>query len=202
MPTLTREALRAQSGEAADPVRRRTAATVALAAASAGVGLALVAPALTQTLYGAAYAPSAASLLVLALSLVPLFLNGVFTHALVAAERASWLPRLSVVRVALAAVLAALLVPAWGGRGAAFGFVLSELALLGLGARAARQASFPVAVARPTLLALLATVPMAAVVFPLRAQLPLALVAGALSFGATLLGLAVSKRLRRDLGYS
>jgi O-antigen/teichoic acid export membrane protein len=202
MPALTREALRVGGGDAADPVRRRTAATVALAAAPASAGLALVAPALTEALYGAGYAPSADCLLVLALSLLPLFLNGVFTHALIAAERASWLPRLTAVRVALAALFAALLAPAWGGKGAAFGFVLSELALLGLGGRAVLRAGFKVAVARPALLALLATVPMVAVVFPLRARLPLAVAAGALAFGAAVLAFGASERLRRDLGYS
>ena len=148
-------------------MRRRTAALVAFAAAPAGVGLALVAPALTVWLYGQAYAPTAAPLAVLSLGVVPLFLNALYTHALIAAERASWLPRLTVVRVLLAALLAALLVPVAGASGAAAGFVLSQLVLLLLGARAAARAGFAVAVARPIVLALLATVPMALAVLPL-----------------------------------
>jgi O-antigen/teichoic acid export membrane protein len=199
MPALTREALRAQ-GEGQDPVRRRTAALVALAAAPASVGLVLVAPALTARLYGEGYTPTARPLAILALAVVPLFLNGLFTHALIAAERASWLPRLTVVRVLSAALLALLFVPKAGAAGAAMGFVASELLLLVLGARAARAAAFPVRVARPTLLALLAAVPMAAVVLPLRSNLALALAAGVVVFGVTLATLASSQRLRRDLG--
>jgi O-antigen/teichoic acid export membrane protein len=204
MPALTREALRALTGPLADSaVRRRTAATVALAAAPAAVGLALVAPALTRLLYKDAYAPTAAPLAVLAWSVVPLFLNALFTYSLIAAERAAILPRLTVVRVILAAALAALLVPAWGGPGAAMGFVLSELVLLALGTRAAMSARFPVGVVRPALVALAASVPMAAVVIPLRAHLPLAVVAGVLVYALTVaVGLKVSPRLRRELGYS
>ncbi|HEY6547836.1 MAG TPA: polysaccharide biosynthesis C-terminal domain-containing protein, partial [Vicinamibacteria bacterium] len=213
MPQLTREALRAgkepgtreASAESAVPpdgVRRRMAATVAFAAGPACVGLALVAPALTQTLYGAAYAPSAATLAVLAVGLVPLFLNGLYTHGLIAAEQARLLPRLTALRVALATVLAAVLVPLAGGPGAALGFALSEAALLVLGARAARHASFAIDSVRPTLIALLASLPMAALVWPLRGQLPLALGVGVVAFAATLALLARSSRVRFELGYS
>ncbi len=213
MPQLTREALRAgkapgtreASAESAVPpdgVRRRTAATVAFAAGPASLGLALVAPALTQTLYGAAYAPSAATLAVLAFGLVPLFLNGLYTHGLIAAEQARLLPRLTALRVALATVLAAVLVPVAGGPGAALGFALSEAALLVLGARAARHASFAIDSVRPTLLALLASLPMAALVWPLRAHLPLALGVGVVAFAATVALLARSARVRFELGYS
>ena len=206
MPALTREALRVHIGRAegeADAVRRRTASTVAFAAVPAAVGLVLVAPALTELLYKAGYAEAAAPMAVLALSVVPLFLNGLFTHALIAAERASLLPRLTVVRVALAAALAALLVPAAGAVGAALGFVLSEWVLVALGTRAATAARFPVGVARPVLLALGATLPMAVVVIPLRAHLPLAVAAGALVYAlAVAFGLRAFPRLRREVGYS
>ena len=199
MPSLTREALAAGT---VDAVRRRTAATVALAAAPACLGLALVAPVVTERLYGAAYAPSALTLSVLALSLVPLFLNGLLAHALIAAEHASLLPRLTALRVVLAGVFAALLVPVAGGPGAALGFALSECVLVGLGVRAAREAGFPVALARPALLALAASLPMAAAVWPVRHDLPQALLVGGLVYGATLVALARSRRLRRELGYS
>lgn len=199
MPSLTREALAAGTVDAA---RRRTASTVALAAAPACLGLALVAPALTEKLYGTAYAPSALTLSVLALSLVPLFLNGFLTHALIAAERARLLPRLTGLRVVLAGLFAALLVPAAGGPGAALGFASSELVLVALGARAARAAGFPVRIARPTLLALAASLPMAAAVWPVRHDLLQAILVGVLAQGATLAVLARSPRLRRELGYS
>ncbi len=204
MPALTREAVRALTGQAEDDaVRRRTAAIVATAAAPAAVGLALVAPALTRLLYEDAYAATAAPLAVLALSVVPLFLNGLFTHALIAAERAIVLPRLTVARVVLAAVLAALLVPVAGAVGAGVGFAVSELVLLALGTRAARSARFPVAILHPALLALGAALPMAAVVMPLRGHLPLAVVAGALVYVLTVAAaLRVFPRLRRELGYA
>jgi O-antigen/teichoic acid export membrane protein len=199
MPALTREAL----GGASDMVRRRTVSLVALAAAPAAVGLVLVAPALTDWLYDHRYGPTAVPLAVLGVGVVPLFLNALFTHALIAAERASWLPRLTVVRVVLAALLAAVLVPFAGASGAAAGFVLSELVLLLLGARAAERAGFPVAVSRPILLALLATVPMALAVLPLRGRLLLAVAVGGVVFVSTLaVTAAILPRLRRDLGYS
>jgi O-antigen/teichoic acid export membrane protein len=107
------------------------------------------------------------------------------------------------VRVVLAAVLAAVLVPAAGAVGAALGFALSELVLVALGSRAATQARFPVRVARPVLAALVAALPMAAAVAPLRANLPLAILAGVVTYGAAVaLGARISPRLRRELGYS
>ncbi|HVQ28003.1 MAG TPA: polysaccharide biosynthesis C-terminal domain-containing protein, partial [Vicinamibacteria bacterium] len=208
MPALTREALRVQAGGApgegaTDAVRRRTAATVAFAAVPAAIGLALVAPTLPRFLLQEAYSDAALPLAVFALSVVPLFLNGLFTYALIAAERASLLPRLTAVRVVLAAILAAVLVPAAGAVGAALGFVLSELVLVALGSRAATQARFPVRVARPVLAALVAALPMAAAVAPLRANLPLAILAGVITYGAAVaLGARISPRLRRELGYS
>jgi O-antigen/teichoic acid export membrane protein len=139
---------------------------------------------------------------VLALSLVPLFLNGFLTHALIAAERARLLPRLTGLRVVLAGLFAGVLVPAAGGPGAALGFASSELVLVALGARAARGAGFPVRIARPTLLALAASLPMAAAVWPVRHDLLQAILVGVLAQSATLAVLARSRRLRRELGYS
>ena len=207
LPALTREALRGKDpdgpGGEATAVRRRTAATVALAAVPAAIGLGLVAPALTQLLYKVEDAEISQPLAVLALAVVPLFLNGLLTHALIASDHASVLPRLTVVRVVLAALLAALLVPAVGGMGAALGFVLSELVLVSLGSRASTRARFSVGVARPVLAALFLALPMAAVVWPVRGNLPLALLAGAFTYAlAVAVGLGISPRLRHELGYS
>jgi O-antigen/teichoic acid export membrane protein len=197
MPALTREALRGQG-----TVRRRTAATVALAAAPAAVGLFLVATPLVEILYGPGFAGAETSLAVMAFSLVPLFMNGLQTHGLVAAERASWLPRLTALRVAVAAMLAAVLVPAFGGLGAAVGFVASELLLLGLGSRACAAAAFPIPLVRPVVLALGAALPMAAAVAPFRDRLPLAVAAGGLVYVVTLAALwRWAPLIRRDLGY-
>ena len=58
-------------------------------------------------------------------------------------------------------------------------------------------------VARPVLAALVAALPMAAAVVPLRANLPLAILVGVVTYGAAVaLGLRISPRLRRELGYS
>jgi len=186
MPALTREALRGEG-----PVRRRTAATVALGAAPAAVGLALVAPPLAGALLGAGYGPSgyaavAVCLRIMALGLPALFLNALVFGALIAAGRASWLPRLTAARVALAFALAFVLVPAFGGRGASAGLACAEWALLAAGAAACRRGAFAIPVAAPVAWALVGCVPMALAVSGVRSSLPLAVGVGALSWGATL----------------
>jgi O-antigen/teichoic acid export membrane protein len=201
MPALTREALRGEG-----PVRRRTSATLALVAAPAAVGLALVALPLAGALLGGGYGPSgyaavAACLRIMALALPALFLNALVFGALIAAGRASWLPRLTAARVALAFALAFVLVPAFGARGASAGLVGAEWALLAAGAAACRRASFGIPVAAPLAWAVVACVPMALAVNGVRESLPLAVAVGALSWAATV---AVAMRLRpglvRDLG--
>jgi O-antigen/teichoic acid export membrane protein len=186
MPALTREAL--QGGES---VRRRTAATLALLGAPAGVGLALVAGPAALLLLGSGYSPAgyaaAASLLRILSAAVPaLFLNPLAVAALIAAGHASWLPRVTAARVALALALASGLVPALGPRGAALGFVVAEWTVLALAAVACRRASFGVPVVRPLAGALLACVPMALAVSGVRSSLALAVPVGLLSFAATL----------------
>jgi O-antigen/teichoic acid export membrane protein len=186
MPALTREAL--QGGAS---VRQRTAATLALIGAPAGVGLALVAGKLTILLLGGGYSPAgyaaAAGLLRTLSAAVPaLFLNALLLAALIAAGRASWLPRITAARVALAFALAFWLVPLLGSRGAAIGLVVAEWGLLGLAAVACRRASFAVPVLRPLTWALVACVPMAAAVSGVRGNLAFALPIGLLSFAATL----------------
>jgi O-antigen/teichoic acid export membrane protein len=181
MPALTREAL---AGEGM--VRRRTAATLALLAAPAAAGLLIVAPALVPFLLGEAFAPAAAWLRILALALVPLFLNGLLSWALIAAERASLLPRLVATRITVALALAAILVPRYGATGAAAGFVVAETVLLVLGVRAAAAARFPVPILQPVAAALLVTVPMALAVWGVRDSLPLALAVGVVTYAATL----------------
>ena len=197
MPALTREAL---SG-AGDAVRRRTVGTVAFLGAPAAAGAALVAPGLLSLIFGTDYAEAAPSLRVLALAVLPLFLNGILVTALIATGRGEWLPRLTAVRVGLAAALAFLLVPRFGGLGAAWGFMASEMALLTLTTRACAAAGFRVSLASPAARALLATVPMAALVGFVPAPLPVAVGIGVLAYAGTL-GLAwwLAPTLLRDLG--
>jgi O-antigen/teichoic acid export membrane protein len=181
MPALTREAL---AGEGL--VRRRTAATLALFAAPATVGLMIVAPVLVPFVFGADFGPAAAWLRIMALALVPMFMNGLVTWALIAAERAGQVPRLVAMRIAVAFLLALFLVPGFGATGAAVGFVLAEVLLLVLGLRACTAARFAVPVVRPVTVALVASVPMAFAVWGVQDSLPLALAVGVLTWAATL----------------
>ena len=189
MPALTREAL--QGGTA---VRRRTAATLALFGAPAAVGLALVAGPVAVLLLGTGYAPSgyagAAALLRLLSAAVPaLFLNALLLASLIAAGRASWLPRITAARVALAFALAFCLVPVLGPRGGALGLVVAEWLLLAGAAVMCREAAFPVPVLRPLAWALAACVPMVLAVSGVSgvsASLVLAVPVGALTYAATL----------------
>jgi O-antigen/teichoic acid export membrane protein len=181
MPALTREAL--QGG---DGVRRRTARTMALVAAPAAVGLALVAGGVVKLLYGRAYADAGLPLGLLALALVPLFMNALLSWALLARGRAAWLPRLTALRVVAALGFAFALVPRMGAVGAAAGLVGAEWLLLAFGWLACRSAAFRVEVVRPVAWSLAACVPMALAVNGVRESLPLALSIGALSWAATL----------------
>ena len=180
MPALTREAL---GGGAR--VRERTAVTMALVATPAAVGLALVAGGVVSLLYGGAYSDSAAPLRLLAAAVVPLFMNALLSWALLARGRASWLPRLTAARVALALVFALSLVPGFGPMGAAAGLVGAEWALLVLGLLACRSAGFEIEVLRPIAWGLGACVPMALAVSGLRESLVLAVAVGALTWAAT-----------------
>jgi O-antigen/teichoic acid export membrane protein len=181
MPALTREALAGGGG-----VRQRTAATLALFAAPASVGLMIVAPALVPFVFGAEFAPGAMWLRIMALALIPMFMNGLMTWALIAAERAALLPRLLAARIGVAFALALVLVPRFGATGAAVGFVIAEAVLLVLSVRACAAARFAVPVAVPVALALLASVPMALAVWGVRDHLVLALPVGIVTYAATL----------------
>jgi O-antigen/teichoic acid export membrane protein len=180
MPALTREA---QDGR--DGVRRRTATTLALLAAPAATGLAMVAPWVVHAL-DPAYEASTPALALMAVSAIPLFMNALVTHALIAAGRADRLPRLTALRVVAAAALAFVLVPRLGALGAAAGFVTSESLLLTIGVRACANAGFPVPVVRPLTLALAAAVPMAAAVALLGRPLAISIAAGVVVYATTL----------------
>ena len=188
MPALTREALTGGNG-----ARGRTAATVAFLAVPAAVGLVLLAPQAMQLL-GEGYAASARPLRVLAVAVVATFTNAVLLHALLAAGRAAWLPRLTALRLGAALLLAVPLIAALGAFGGALGFLAAELVLLVAAARACAAARFEVPVARPLGLALLASLPMAALLAAWRPALAPALLLGLASYGATL---ALAWRLRR-----
>jgi O-antigen/teichoic acid export membrane protein len=152
-------------------------------------------------IFGADYAEAAPSLRVLALAVVPLFLNGILVSALIATGRGQWLPRLTAVRVGLAAALALLLVPRFGGLGAAWGFMASEMALLALTTHACATAGFRVNLVAPAVRALLVTIPMAVLVgFAPAAPLPVAVGIGILAYAGTLVVVwRMAPGLLRDL---
>jgi O-antigen/teichoic acid export membrane protein len=181
MPALTREALRGEG-----PVRRRTGLTAALLAAPAAAGLFLVAPEVVILLGGREFAGGGQALRVMALALLPLFLNAVLLHALIAAGHASTLPRLTFIRVMAATLLALVLVPRFGIVGGAVGFVLSEVVLLVLAARACASVRFPVPVLQPFLLALAAAAPMGLLVAAVGGGLALSVLLGIVAYGLTL----------------
>jgi O-antigen/teichoic acid export membrane protein len=183
MPALTREAL--AGGRV---VRRRTAATLALFAAPAAVGLVLVAPALVPLVFGSDYVEGNGAfwLRILAVAVIPLFMNGLLSWSLIAAGRAGLPPRLLAVRIVAAFALAALLIPRLGATGAALGFVIAEILLLVLGSRAAAAAGFAVPILQPVAVAVVATVPMALAVAGVRESLVLAVAIGVLTYAATL----------------
>ncbi len=184
MPALTREALRGERGD----VRARTALIAALLGAPSALGLAVVAPRVVTLFFGEAFAAAATPLRVLALALAAVFLNAVSMHALIATGRTSWLPRLTAVRVAAAAVLGLALIPSRGALGAAVGFLAAELLMLVLAARACAAARFGVPLARPLALGLGLSVPMALIVsaFLSRGGPVTSVVLGVVTYAATL----------------
>jgi O-antigen/teichoic acid export membrane protein len=181
MPGLTREA-----ATGTDPVRRRTAATVALLAAPAAAGLVLVAPGVLALL-GAGYEAGATPLRILAPAVLALFMNTVLLHALIAAGRARLVPALTGARVVAATGLALVLIPRFGAAGAASGFLLAELLLLALSARACAGVGFDVPVARPLLAALGVTFPMAAAVALAGGGTVASVAVGVVTYGLTLM---------------
>jgi O-antigen/teichoic acid export membrane protein len=181
MPALTREALRGEG-----PVRRRTGLTTALLATPAAAGLLLVAPEVVALVGGREFAGGGPALQVMAIALVPLFLNAVLLHALIAAGHASVLPRLTFIRVMAATLLALVLVPRFGIVGGAVGFVLSEVVLLVLAARACASVRFPVPVLQPVVVALAAAAPMGLVVAAVGGGLALSVLLGVVAYGFTL----------------
>lgn len=181
MPALTREALLGGS-----VVRRRTAATVALFAAPSAVGLVLVAPGLVPLVFGSDFARAAVWVRILALALVPMFLNGLVAWALIAAGRSNQPPRLVAARIAVSLALALVLVPRFGATGAAASFVAAETVMLALGARACAAAGFRLPLAGPVAIALLASIPMALAVRGVPHSPVGAVAVGVLTYAATL----------------
>jgi O-antigen/teichoic acid export membrane protein len=180
LPSLTREALHALRA-----VRARVAGMMALIAVPGAAGL-LLSAAGVIALLGGGYEGAAGPLRVLAGAVVPLFMNTVLMHALIAAGHAGTLPRLTALRVGLAGLLAAALVPPFGATGAAAGFLLSEAVLTLLAARACANVGFAVPVSGPLARAALLALPMAAVVAVAGGGLAVSVALGVATYAVTL----------------
>ena len=180
MPALTREALRREG-----PVRARTSLTLALLAAPAAAGLALV-PGVVGLLFGGKYKDAAPTLRVLSMVVPVVFMNALLLHALIAAGHAARVARLTAIRTVVAAVAAVVLIPRAGATGAALGFFAAECTLFTLARAACAQAEFPVSVVRPLGIGLVLTLPMVAVLALWRLPEPVAVAAGVLVYSVTL----------------
>lgn len=181
LPALTREA----ASRATDGARRRTADAIAFLAVPAGVGLVLMAPSLAELL-GPGYRAGAGPLRVLALALPFMFLNAMLLHGLIAAGRADRVPRVTAARLGLSAALAAPLIAAAGARGGALGFLAGEALLFALARRECLRAGFAFPVGPPVLRAVVAALPMAALLLAWRGGPLSSLALGAAAYGLTL----------------
>ncbi len=189
LPSLTREAV--GGGEA---VRWRTARTVAVLAVPAAIGLSIVAPGVIQFL-GSSFTPAGGALRILALAVLPLFLNTLLLQSLIAAGHSRLVPWLTGFRVVVAATLGLLLLPRYGPVGAAAGFLGSELLLSIAAAAACRRGGFPVPVGRPLAEAVLLATPMTFAIAAAGWRLP---VAGTIALGVVVFSATLVWRWRRD----
>ena len=176
LPSLARDAVRGSRGAA-----QRTFGAVVWIAAPVALGLALCAPDVLRVL-GPGFVDGAPALRILSVALFLCFANAALFHLLIAAADTAIIPRLTAARVAVAALGGLLLIPAYGLPGAAVSFTAAELFLFGLLIRRTRG-PVEVNVLRPVGSALLACVPMIALLSFVPLSLPASIAAGALLFG-------------------
>jgi len=191
LPALAREA----SGREKDPgAAQRTLGLVAWAAVPAALGLGLRAPEVLSLL-GPGFVEAAPLLRVSAFSMALAFMNTTLFHVLIAAARGSLIPKLTAARLLAGLGFASLLVPRFGGSGAAFGFAASELLLLSLLVSSARR-SAGFSLVRPLGAALLGSTPMTLVLLAGPRSLGLAIPLALLAFAA---GAFVTRKWRPHL---
>jgi O-antigen/teichoic acid export membrane protein len=94
-----------------------------------GLGLALLAPFLIELIYGASFAPAVIVLQILGLVVPVIFLNYGLTHLLIALHREGWNTFFFGAALATNVFSNLLLIPAFGGAGAAWATFLTELVL-------------------------------------------------------------------------
>jgi len=109
-----------------------------LAAVGAAVSAALylASAQVIAALYGAAFAPAAPVLRVLALAVAPIYAGFALTQGLMVTRRSGAYLRVALASVALNLALNAVAIPLWGASGAALATVVTELAVVGLCLRA------------------------------------------------------------------
>jgi O-antigen/teichoic acid export membrane protein len=122
----------ARPGGAAARLRRRTLALLSLAGGGIALAGLLGAPWLIAWLYSGQYAGAEPVLQVLALAVLPAFINYALTHFLVAQGRQHLNLIFSAVILVLNTILCLVLIPQYGATGAALAVAISESVLFAL----------------------------------------------------------------------
>lgn len=175
LPSVARDAVRGSRGAA----QRMLGLVIWLGVPSA-VGLALCASGVLSIL-GPGFVEGAPALRVLSLALFLCFSNAALFHILIAAGETAVIPRFTAMRVAAAVAFGLSIVPFLGLVGASLSFTAAELALfVALVRRTRRHAA--IEVGRPIVSALVASIPMAALLLWWPLSLPASIVSGALVF--------------------
>ncbi len=182
LPSVARDVVLGSRGAA-----QRTLGMVVWIGVPAASGLALCAPEILRVL-GPGFAEASMSLRVLALALLLCFANTALFHVLIAAGDTASIPRLTGLRVSLAAILGLALIPSFGPVGASISFTAAEGALFGALIRKARSHA-QVEIVRPTAYAFLACLPMIVVLSLGTFPLPVSIPAGAFLFAAASAGI-------------
>lgn len=185
LPAVSRDVVRGTRGAA-----QRMFGLVVWIGVPAATGLALCAPEVLQVL-GPGFVEGALALRILSVALLLCFANAALFHLLIAAGETLLIPGLTALRVGIAAVGGLALIPALGPAGAAISFTSAELVLFAALVRRTR-AHAEVQVLRPVASALLACLPMVALLSLYPLSLPVSIVAGAFLFAAT--GAAILRR--------
>lgn len=185
LPSVARDLLKGTQGAA-----QRMFGLVVWIGMPCAVGLALCAEDVLRIL-GPGFVEGAAALRILSVALFLCFANASLFHVLIAASDTAMIPRLTAMRVGVAAGLGAVLIPFLGLPAAAWSFTAAEAALFAALVRRARTHA-PLDVARPLGFALLACAPM----FLILVWWPLSLFASIL-IGATLFAVSAALILRR-----
>jgi O-antigen/teichoic acid export membrane protein len=184
MPYLVEEAQAARA-----PARERTVRSVVLLGVPAAIGVLALAPELVALLLGEAFARAVTPVRLLALAIVPAFLNTFLLQSLLAAGHAAEMPRLMALRLAASLGLGLLAIPTFGAAGGAATAALAELVVLVRGRRVAARRGLPLglgaalreAAAPAALMAIVLTALPASA--PLAAALGLAAYVGAVAHG-------------------